>query len=195
MRTIKALDEYDARYDPTVILLSNDSKVESNTKGLSSLLVSPTDQAQSPYRSVKDYYEAYKTSQLTPSSVAEALLKLISESPEHRLAFLVLRKKEVLAEAEASTRRYKAGKPLSVLDGILVAVKDEVDLDGCEKSLGTSRDYTRAEGGTSWCVEKWQEAGALVVGKLNMHELGLGKIFQPMLYIYTSNLTNSYRKD
>lgn len=157
--------------------------MESNTEGLSDLLVKTIDQAQSPYRNVKDYHEAYKTGQLTPSSVAEVLLKLISESPEHRLAFLVLRKKEVLAEAETSTRRYKAGKPLSVLDGIPVAVKDEVDLDGCEKSLGTSQDYTRAEGGTSWCVEKWQEAGALVVGKLNMHELGLGKPFQPMLYI------------
>ena len=27
---------------------------------------------------------------------------------------------------------------------------------------------------TSWCVQKWEEAGAVIIGKLNMHELGLG---------------------
>ena len=186
LRSIKALDEYDARYDPTVIPLSNGSKVELNIEDLSSLLPKSRERAVSQYRSVVDYHEKYKAGRLTPFSVAEALLKLISESPEHRLAFLVLRKKEVLAEAEASTRRYQAGKPISVLDGIPVAVKDEVDLDGCEKSLGTSHDHTRAQGGTSWCVEKWQEAGALVVGKLNMHELGLGKRFYALTYTSTS---------
>ena len=62
-----------------------------------------------------------------------------------------------------------------MLDGIPVAIKDEVDLDGYEKSLGSSQDYTRPEGGTSWCVRKWEEAGAIIIGKLNMHELGLGR--------------------
>ena len=27
---------------------------------------------------------------------------------------------------------------------------------------------------TSWCVQKWEEAGVVILGKLNMHELGLG---------------------
>jgi Asp-tRNA(Asn)/Glu-tRNA(Gln) amidotransferase A subunit family amidase len=65
------------------------------------------------------------------------------------------------------------------LDGVPVAVKDEVDLDGYKKCLGTLKDFTSKEGGTSWCVTQWEEAGALMVGKLTMHELGLGMLISP----------------
>lgn len=41
--------------------------------------------------------------------------------------------------------------------------------------MGSPRDYTNPHDVTSWCVRKWEEAGAVIVGKLNMHELGLGK--------------------
>ena len=76
--------------------------------------------------------------------------------------------------AEASTLRYLQGRPLGILDGVPIAVKDEVDLDGYKKTLGSARDYTREGGGTSWCVKKWEEEGAIIIGKLNMHELGMG---------------------
>lgn len=65
--------------------------------------------------------------------------------------------------------------PLSVLDGVPLAVKDEVDLAGYGKSLGSNQDFSSPNRGTSWCVKKWEEAGAIVIGKLNMHELGLGE--------------------
>lgn len=99
----------------------------------------------------------------------------------------------MLAAAEASTTRYAAGKPLSPLDGVPVAIKDELDLDGYDKSLGSPLDFTRKDGGTSWCIQKWEDAGAIIVGKLNMHELGLGKYIQPffnMKYIKGFNWTS-----
>lgn len=51
---------------------------------------------------------------------------------------------------------------------------DEVDLSGHSKSLGSRQDFTHPGDITSWCVAKWEEAGAVIIGKLNMHELGLG---------------------
>jgi Asp-tRNA(Asn)/Glu-tRNA(Gln) amidotransferase A subunit family amidase len=106
-------------------------------------------------------------------------LQLISASSRHSLAFLQIREARVLEAAEASTRRYQDGISKSILDGVPVAVKDEVDLDGYKKSMGSSRDFTRQGGGTSWCVQKWEEAGAVIIGKLSMHELGLGKRTRP----------------
>jgi Asp-tRNA(Asn)/Glu-tRNA(Gln) amidotransferase A subunit family amidase len=42
--------------------------------------------------------------------------------------------------------------------------------------IGTKRDYNEGkEVETSWCVRKIEEQGAILVGKLNMHELGMGK--------------------
>ena len=54
-------------------------------------------------------------------------------------------------------------------------VTDEVDLQGYSRCLGSCKDFTSTAGNvTSWCVQKWEEAGAIILGKLNMHELGLG---------------------
>lgn len=124
--------------------------------------------------SVADYYSEYKNDNLTPTVVARTLLKLIANAPEHNIAFVTIKPSRVLAAAEASTKRWQAGKALSVLDGVPVAIKDEVDLDGYEKTLGSNKDFTRSGGGTSWCVQNWEQAGAVIIGKLNMHELGLG---------------------
>lgn len=42
--------------------------------------------------------------------------------------------------------------------------------------IGTKRDHNNGEEvETSWCVRKIEEQGAVLVGKLNMHELGMGK--------------------
>ena len=79
----------------------------------------------------------------------------------------------VLAAAEASTARWKAGKPLSALDGVPVAIKDEVDLEGYRKTLASNVDFTPDPNVTSWCVAQWEAAGAIIVGKTNMHELGM----------------------
>ncbi|KAL9637221.1 MAG: hypothetical protein Q9164_002321, partial [Protoblastenia rupestris] len=42
-------------------------------------------------------------------------------------------------------------------------------------TLGSTQSFTNPKNTTSWCVLKWEEVGAIIIGKLNMHELGLGK--------------------
>ncbi len=54
--------------------------------------------------------------------MAEALLDL-SSSAEHKVAFLSVKRDQVLAAAKASTQRYKEGKAKGVFDGVPVAVK------------------------------------------------------------------------
>ena len=127
------------------------------------------------HHSIATYSSAYKHGTLTPIAVAKAILKLSSD-PKHKAAFLDIKSSKVVVAAEESTSRYREGNPLSPLDGVPVAIKDEVDLDGYRKSLGSCQDFTRQGGGTSWCVKKWEDAGAVIVGKLNMHELGLGML-------------------
>lgn len=134
------------------------------------------EQTSSPkrYHPSSFYTSQYKSLRLTPTKVIEGLLAQISAKKEHSTAFLQIIPEKVIAAAEASTTRYQNGKPLGPLDGVPVAIKDELDLDGYEKSFGSPLDFTRKEGGTSFCIQKWEDAGAIVVGKLNMHELGLG---------------------
>lgn len=191
LRQIRELDDYEPRYDPTVIKLFCESKsrpAEGSTSGEIDV--------RDPKSSRRHYGAAYYTSTytdktLTPTQVTTGLLDRISAKKHHSLAFLQIIPEHVLAAAEASTARYKAGKPLGPLDGVPVAVKDEVDLDGYEKSLGSPINFTRKDGGTSWCVKKWEDAGALIIGKLNMHELGLGKS-SPLLLPFSNIQTTDF---
>ncbi|KAK4762769.1 hypothetical protein SAY86_008537 [Trapa natans] len=89
--------------------------------------------------------------------------------------FINFSPKDILQQAEDSTLRYEKGEPISVLDGVPIAVKDEID---CLPYPTT--------GGTKWlhrlrpcktdacCVTRLRSCGAILVGKTNMHELGAG---------------------
>lgn len=77
---------------------------------------------------------------------------------KHSTAWLEVKVDLIRRAAEASTKRYRDGQPLRVPDGISVTVKDEVDLAGCNRSLGSKRDFTNTDrDATSWAVRKWEE--------------------------------------
>ena len=168
------LDEYEIRLDPSVWPKHNSNELASASTDL------PAGRPRAlntNYYTSADYHELYKSGKTTPSDVVEQLLPLIRRETqptgEHSVAFIDSKVDLVRAAARASTERYKAGKPMSELDGVPLAIKDEVDLKGYKTTKGSKLDFTDKTGGTSWCVQKWQDAGAVIIGKTNMHEVGL----------------------
>lgn len=104
----------------------------------------------------------------------DAILTL--EGGDAKMNFFISRKPElVLAEAEASTSRWREGKQRSALDGVPVVLKDEVDLEGFVTTLGTK---LRTEVATrdSTVAARLKAAGALILGKANMNEIGINPI-------------------
>lgn len=133
------------------------------------------------YHSLADFHALYLSGAITPLSVAEALLPLIrrdiNPSGKHSIAFVHSNIDLVMKAAQESTERYKAGKPLGVLDGVPIAVKDEVDTAGYRTYHGRKKDDSLFKVVTEspWPVQKWEETGAMIIGKTAMHELGTGK--------------------
>ncbi|WQF80928.1 Putative amidase [Colletotrichum destructivum] len=138
--------------------------------------------------SVALYRSLYLSGELTPLDVAQTILPLIrrDSSPpgEHSVAWFEVHVESVLAMAAASTQRYKEKRSLGPLDGIPTAVKDEFDMEGYKTTLGSPNDYTslhvpqpKGNDGdstkTSWCVSRVIDSGAVVLGKLSMHEFGM----------------------
>lgn len=142
------------------------------------------------YYTSADYHALYKAGELTPVDVVETLLPLVRRDAQppgkHSVAFLELQVKAIRAAADASAARYKKGQPLGPLDGVPVAVKDEVHMEGYRRRLGSKLDFKYDLEGTSWCVKKWEEAGAIVIGKTTMHELGLGEPSSSPLAVFAS---------
>lgn len=145
----------------------------------------PSSNSGRGYYTSADYYSLYKSGKLTPIDVANTLLPFIrrdtSPAGPHAIAFLDSKVDLVRRAAEASTARYASGKPLSCLDGVPIAVKDEVEVKGYRRTLGSMMDFTNPANETAWCVRMLEEAGAIVIGKTSMHEMGLGRLFSDSL--------------
>ncbi|KAJ9616563.1 hypothetical protein H2200_000282 [Cladophialophora chaetospira] len=168
------LDDYEIRLDPSVWPQHGSKELATTLTGLPAGRPRVSD---TNYYTCADFHELYKSGKTTPSDVVEQLLPLIRRDTQpagqHSVAFIDAKIDLVRAAAQASTDRYRAGKPLGELDGVPLAVKDEVDMKGYKTTKGSKLDFTDKTGGTAWCVQKWQEAGAVIIGKTNMHECGL----------------------
>ncbi|KAF0689418.1 Aste57867_19124 [Aphanomyces stellatus] len=128
---------------------------------------------------IRDYTDAYKSGQVTPLQVAHAVLAAIDASNAAEIplrAVIASNKDAILKEATASTARYAAGTPSGPLDGVPVLIKDETDVQGYETHRGTSF-LGKMDGKATkdaLPVARLRQAGALIMGKTNMHELGTG---------------------
>ena len=124
-----------------------------------------------PFRNVASYTNAYRKGQTTPIEVAERFLTAYAKLNPQIHAFISVNPVDVRRQAAASAERWQSGKPLGPLDGVPVAIKDELDVAGYPTTVGTAflKDVVR-ENATA--VARLRAAGALIVGKANMHELG-----------------------
>ena len=129
------------------------------------------------FASVHDYASAYREGSFTPEDVARRVLEAIAASnasnPPLR-AIISVDREDVLEQARQATARIQARKALSILDGVPVAIKEEVDMRPFPTTVGTRflGKYPCEEDATA--VARLRAAGALLIGKANMHEIGIG---------------------
>ncbi|KUJ08665.1 amidase signature enzyme [Mollisia scopiformis] len=177
LRKVPHLRDYTPRYDPTVIPLTVSTPHDP-------LQIDPqffpkqSQDLPGRYYSIMDYHEMYLSGQLTPLNVVEYLLPIIRrdvQSPSHHsIAFIDSKTDLIMDAAKASTERYKAGKHLGIMDGIPTAVKDEGDVAGYRTTGGRKRndEFFKIATKSTRPAQLLQESGAIILGKLNMHELG-----------------------
>lgn len=88
----------------------------------------------------------------------------------------------VIEAATDATQRYHEKRSLGLLDGVMVAIKDEYDVAGYPTTLGSANENTRTIADhDSWCVQKLREAGAVILGKATMVEYGMGEVSHCLL--------------
>ncbi len=139
-------------------------------------VASPSTLDNFPYKRASDYVTAYLVGMTTPLAVAQAFLKAIEqlEKEERPLnCFIAINRDALLALAQASTERYQNGVPLSPLDGVPIAIKDEMDMVPFPTTVGTSFWGKSAAKEDSTVVSRLRQAGALLLGKTNMYEIGI----------------------
>ncbi len=129
------------------------------------------------FESVADFEAAYREGRASPVDVAERVLAWTGATeeltPKMRI-FISQRRDDVLRQAEAAAKRWQDGAPLSPLDGVPVAVKDELDQTPYPTTVGTRFLGQVPASADATVVARIRAAGAVLIGKTNMHEMGLG---------------------
>jgi Asp-tRNA(Asn)/Glu-tRNA(Gln) amidotransferase A subunit family amidase len=140
----------------------------------------PTESQAGPgfhFASAWDYTAAYRSGATCPEEVAKKVLAAIESSnaisPPLR-AIINVKSEQVLRLARESAQRYKEGRALGPLDGVPVAVKDEVDMTPYPTTVGTAFLGKSPAVEDATVVARVRAAGALLIGKANMHEIGIG---------------------
>lgn len=124
-----------------------------------------------------DYIDAYTRGVCTPT---QALAQVVAEAwrlereAQPLEGFVILDHDDIKRQAAASTQRWASGKQLGHLDGVPVAVKDEFDIVGYPTAAGTRFKGKQVAKKDCTMVDRLRRAGAILLGKTSMHEIGIG---------------------
>ena len=122
--------------------------------------------------SFHDAAQRFRDSTDTPRAYLERCHEMIREREPVVKAFVALNEAGARAAADASSARWKAGRPLSPIDGMPIGIKDLLETNdmptqmGCEAFGG---NFPKRDNAAVWAL---RQAGAIILGKTATAELG-----------------------
>lgn len=116
---------------------------------------------------------------LSPVSCVEQCLHNIHESNGKYHAMIFVKHDEALEAARQAEAELRHGRLRGLLHGVPVAVKDVIDVQGWPTSAGSKLFDGRTAVRDAACVTMLREAGAIIIGKTNLHELTAGGFDNP----------------
>jgi aspartyl-tRNA(Asn)/glutamyl-tRNA(Gln) amidotransferase subunit A len=136
---------------------------------------------------IKTLVEDYRIKKTNPIDVVRNTFSRIEKENKRLNAFLILNKEEALNEAKRSQERYRIGKPFSLLDGVPIAIKDNILTKGLRTTAGSKilENFVPPEDAT--VVKKLRAAGAVVIGKTNLDEFAMGSSTENSAFGPTKN--------
>ena len=114
------------------------------------------------------------TRDLSPVELTRAYLARI-ESVDRRVnSFITVTADRALEQARVLEAELTRGGPRSPLHGIPIGLKDNIDTAGVLTTAASAVYADRIPAEDAECVRKLRDAGAIFLGKLNMHEFAYG---------------------
>ena len=118
--------------------------------------------------------ERVRTNSISPVDIVGACLERIEELNPTLNAFITVLKEDALEAARVVEAEIRAGHWRGPLHGVPVGIKDFYDTAGTRTTAGFEHFRNRVPTKDAVGVAKLKSAGAIVLGKTNMHELGMG---------------------
>ena len=117
--------------------------------------------------------------QLTPVEVVQTYLDRIDRLDPSLSAYITVTREEALGQAETIAQTIKSGLNPGPLAGVPIAIKDQFWTKGILTTNGSNVYKDFVPGTDATVVERLKNAGAILLGKLNLSELAMGGTQNP----------------
>jgi aspartyl-tRNA(Asn)/glutamyl-tRNA(Gln) amidotransferase subunit A len=143
------------------------------------------------YLSAEELAPKIEAGEISPVELTEQFLERIEKNDDKIKAYITVTPEKAREQAKKAEEEIKNGNYKGKLHGIPVGIKDTYQTEGVLSTSGSALfdDYVPEE--SSKAVENIEEAGGVVLGKLNMHSLGPGSAGINPTYGTTRNPWNT----
>ncbi len=132
-----------------------------------------------PFLSASQTTKAIRSKQVSPVEVVRSYLERIDRLDNKLNSYITVCREEALAAARLAEKSLSDGNALPPLFGVPMAVKDQFWTKGI-LTTNASRVYADfVPDYDSTAIARIKDAGAILLGKLNMSELAMGGTQQP----------------
>ena len=151
------------------------------------------DQLEICYMSAADLGRRLRQGEISPVEIVEAHLSRIRATEPTLNSFITLLPDQAMAAARQAERDIQAGRYRGPLHGIPVALKDLYHTGGVRTTSGSRLFDTHIPAQDCTVAARFRQAGAILLGKLNMHQFAYGPTGENPDYGPTRNPWNPER--
>ena len=130
------------------------------------------------YRSISELAPAIRSGSISPVQLTEQLLDRIERYDKQLLSFVHVAA-DALDQARRAEEELRNGHWRGQLHGIPVAIKDNYTTAGMPTRVGCPQVELNLPDRDATCVARLRNAGAVILGKLNMHQFAWGNVTPP----------------
>lgn len=137
-------------------------------------MTGPTTPENHALESLSEIAELTRQRKVSAPQLVTSCLERIERLQPRLNAFITVASETALQAAEIADGQIRQGRWKGPLHGIPVGIKDFYDTAGLKTTAAFEHFRNRIPRNDAAGVEKLKQAGAIIIGKLNMHALGMG---------------------
>lgn len=124
--------------------------------------------------SIREISESIRGRRLSPVELTKRCLERIEKLNPVLNAFITVTAESAMAAARAAESEIQQGNWRGPLHGIPIALKDLIDTAGVATTAGSALFQHRVPSADAEVVRRLKQAGAILLGKQNLHEFAYG---------------------
>ena len=134
--------------------------------------------------------EAYTNKELKVVDVVKAFYEKIKVDDEKIKGYITLCEEDALKNAEAIQAKFDAGEEMGPLAGVPIAIKDNMCTRGLKTTCASKMLENFIPPYDATVIKSLKEAGAIILGKVNMDEFAMGGSTENSAFFNTHNPVN-----